>query len=179
MLCFVVHAKHLPDCTEKTPEAQLKVDSVFPLLLLFSEKKAVFILLSPLQVLSINSALLFLPVVALCKLLAGNRRSRGCESPIDFGKRRVFTALPLRSHSERFFFVAPSTNVLWSLFSSHHDSVPFHLDTCPVWEIAVDCLCRHWCDPLQQMLFGHLLIRTQAAEETAVWCCKLTRIISH
>lgn len=28
------------------------------------------------------------PVFALCKLLAGRRRALGCESPIDFGKRR-------------------------------------------------------------------------------------------
>lgn len=52
---------------------------------------------------------------ALCKLLAGNRRSVGCESPIDFGKRRVSGITASLSFCA---FVSPSTNTLWSLISS-------------------------------------------------------------
>ncbi len=56
MLCFILHAKQLPNCTEKQREAELKVDAIVrcslpPLLLLFYEKKAIlsFLLLSPPQ----------------------------------------------------------------------------------------------------------------------------------
>lgn len=143
----------------------------------------VSILLPPPQVLSINSAFLFLPVVALCKLLAGNRRSLGCESPIDFGKRRVpgyhCSPAPLSFCA----FVAPSTNVLWSLFSSHH-WFGFILAPCPVCpSLRLLWIVVHWCVPKvihrSKCCFGHSLINTQAATKTAVWCCKLTRIISH
>lgn len=60
---------------------------------------------------SLNSSLLVLPVTA-CKLPAGNRRSLGCESPVDFGKRTVCrTPAALPGLCPSLACVAPSTNV--------------------------------------------------------------------
>lgn len=175
MLHFVVHAQTTWSSAESGRPVRSAPPSLHFCCFFLCQKKAIFS--PPLfsyflhhQVLSFNSALLFLPVVALCILLAGNRRSLGCESPIDFGKRRVSWISPLRSHSCA--FVAPSTNTLWflslslsfSLTWSHHDSL-FHF----TWrlvrfrrhvESAVDCFVSSvmcpWGDPPQQMSFQSL-----------------------
>lgn len=100
----------------------------------------VFTPLSPPPVLSINSALLFLPVVALCKLLAGNRQSLGCESPIDFGKRRVSRTPPLVPLLSHRALAAPPTHVLCSLIMILVDFT-WRGQPCssPPFEIAVGC----------------------------------------
>lgn len=83
--------------------------------------------------------------MVLCKL-ACNRRALGSESPIDSGKRRVSMFSTSALIPRVFVFFGPLTS---SDLSSHLIMILFDsICSLPSAQIAVDCLCRCWCDPV-------------------------------
>lgn len=152
-LTLYYSACRTPSVLHKQPETGLNIDAVMkrlPVLLPFSSEKHRTLHPSSFchssfihNFLSINYALLFLPVLALCTLLARNRRCLGCESPVDFGKTRVSWLSQLRHYfpikracpPNMISFLLTSlwflVNRIWQLGNSCLYST----------KIAVDCLC--------------------------------------